>query len=420
MSVTKTITLTSSRPKSGPYYEVSCSNDCITYGPCITPGPLYLPTIGSSVNVDIYDTTQCIKLVNFNADCNNEVIKTFTPSGSTTTTSTTTTTIPPEAYKYYNAYEYVCNPCTYTGNEVVVKIFYDFAPSNPTAFFIFSDTTGKVYKPFLEVGITPGAILIPDYSKRNVSCGPVCTYATTTTTTTIAPTTTTTTTTAAPTTTTTTFSPDPCICTEVVITSAGGEVETFNCYGVNQNYVYMSAGTYYLCAAKIGGLLQAFFAVGTTGTITEVGNCKTQTCPPATTTTTTIPPTTTTTTTIAPTTTTTTAGAFVEIYITNSSLDVPINDMTINGVAVTFAGGGDNFPVNAGENGNFTSTQLGTKDVIIYYGSSIPGQNIVFTDSDSNITCHNVGAGSGLFVITDAIITGGTTITVTVTDGACS
>lgn len=92
MSVTKTITLTNKGNAAGPYYEVSCSNDCSTYGPCITPGPLYLPEIGSSVNVDIYDTTSCIKLVNYNDDCNNSEIQTFLASGSTTTTTTTSTT----------------------------------------------------------------------------------------------------------------------------------------------------------------------------------------------------------------------------------------------------------------------------------------------------------------------------------------
>ena len=129
----------------------------------------------------------------------------------------------------------------------------------------------------------------------------------TTTTTTAAPTTTTTTI-PPPTTTTTTFSPDPCICTEVVVTSSFADVQTFNCYGVNQNYVYMSAGTYYLCAASIGGLLQVEFIDGT-GSISPVGNCKTQTCPP--------PTTTTTTTTAAPTTTTTTttAGPVYEYYV---------------------------------------------------------------------------------------------------------
>jgi hypothetical protein len=127
---------------------------------------------------------------------------------------------------------------------------------------------------------------------------------TTTTTTTAAPTTTTTSTT----TTTTTYSPDPCVCVMVNLTSAGGEVATFNCFGANENYVYSTSGIKYLCAAVIGGLLQAEIVSGT-GTIEQVGNCKTGTCPPPTTTTTTAAPTTTTTTTAAPTTTTTTTAA---------------------------------------------------------------------------------------------------------------
>lgn len=116
----------------------------------------------------------------------------------------------------------------------------------------------------------------------------------------------TTTTTAGPTTTTTTFSNNPCVCTEVVITSAGGEVATFDCYGQNINYVYATAGTRYICAAEIGGLLQVSIVSGT-GTVSPVGNCKTGTCPPGITTTTTQAGTTTTTTTAAPTTTTTAA-----------------------------------------------------------------------------------------------------------------
>jgi hypothetical protein len=160
---------------------------------------------------------------------------------------------------------------------------------------------------------------INDYSLKTGECnlqllGPIIEDTFTagiinTPTTTAGPTTTTTstTTTLGPTTTTTTFSPDPCNCVEVNITSAGGEVATFNCYGQNENYVYMTAGVRYLCAAVIGGLLQADIVSGT-GTITPVGNCKTGTCPPATTTstTTTLAPTTTTTSTTSTTTTSTT------------------------------------------------------------------------------------------------------------------
>jgi hypothetical protein len=104
MSVTKTITLTKKGNAAGPYYEVSCSNDCVTYGACITTGSIYLPTIGSIANVNIYDTTTCIKLVNHNTDCNNSVIHSFAASGSTTTTSTTSTTTTTAAptYRFYN------------------------------------------------------------------------------------------------------------------------------------------------------------------------------------------------------------------------------------------------------------------------------------------------------------------------------
>jgi hypothetical protein len=116
---------------------------------------------------------------------------------------------------------------------------------------------------------------------------------------------TTTTTTAGPTTTTTTFSNNPCNCVEINLTSEGGEVATFNCYGQNENYVYSTSGTKYLCAAVIGGLLQADIVSGT-GTLSPIGNCKTGPCPPTPTTTTTTAGTTTTTT--AGTTTTTTAG----------------------------------------------------------------------------------------------------------------
>jgi hypothetical protein len=159
------------------------------------------------------------------------------------------------------------------------------------------------------------SITVPDTAiclrlvNQNGSCGEnnvVQIIGTTTTTSTS----TTSTTTAVPTTTTTTFSPNPCVCVEVNITSNGGEVATFNCFGQNQNYVYATAGTRYICAAVIGGLLQAEIVSGT-GTISPNGDCKTGPCPPATTTaaptTTTTTAATTTTTTAAPTTTTTTA-----------------------------------------------------------------------------------------------------------------
>jgi hypothetical protein len=78
------------------------------------------------------------------------------------------------------------------------------------------------------------------------------------------------------------------------------------------------------------------------------------------------------------------------------------------------------FPVNASENENFASTQLGTQDVIIYYSGHIPGQNIVFLDSDNTTTCQNLNGSAGSFTIAGATITGGIDISITVADGACS
>jgi hypothetical protein len=100
-------------------------------------------------------------------------------------------------------------------------------------------------------------------------------------------------------------------------------------------------------------------------------------------------------------------------------LNIPIQDMTINGVAVTYVSGA-NFTITTGDSGNFTSAQLGTQTVIIYYGSSTAGQSITFTDSDNFITCHEVTGGSGSFMITGATITSLGTLTVSATDGACA
>jgi hypothetical protein len=128
---------------------------------------------------------------------------------------------------------------------------------------------------------------------------------------------------------------------------------------------------------------------------------------------------TTTTTTAASTTTTTTGGpTSVNINVTNSSLNVSITDITVNGITVTNVLG--SFPVNAGENENFASTQLLTQDVIIYYSGHTPGQNMVFYDSTNFATCKNLDGSAGSFVILNATITGGTDMYITVADGACS
>jgi hypothetical protein len=92
--------------------------------------------------------------------------------------------------------------------------------------------------------------------------------------------------------------------------------------------------------------------------------------------------------------------------------------MRINGVSVTYVGG-SNFPLAAGDNGSFTSTETGVQDVEIDYTTSIPGQNITFMDSNLTVTCIGTIGSNGTMGISFAQITSGTTIYVTAADGAC-
>jgi hypothetical protein len=132
-----------------------------------------------------------------------------------------------------------------------------------------------------------------------------------------------------------------------------------------------------------------------------------------------VTPTNTSTPTQTPTKTPTPTNSLGAIYITNSSLDISITDVEINGVSVTYDGG-QNFPVDSGDNGFFTTTQLGTYNIVVYYSASISGQHIDVTDSNSTLTCHNVpGNGSGTFTVTSAIINGLVTVNIDVQDGTC-
>jgi hypothetical protein len=401
-------------------------------GGCSCPGPYTTTTTTAAPTTTTTTTTAA------------PTTTTSTTSTTTTTAAPTTTTTTADPYDYYEANEYNCADCTLIQTNVRVAFPAGTSVVTSNRYYRPAAFTGQIYKDFTSV--SPGVSIIMTSAGNSIICNTAC--GNTTTTTTAAPTTTTTTstTTLAPTTTTTTEPPvtfditGACTGDTQTITVGGfaggngtnyfasvvtyGDAVSANAGAVTfvgssaseRLYPNQPNGTRYVKVTS--GAREAIQNGGQTNCTTTTTSTTTTTAAPTTTTTTAAP--TTTTTTAAPTTTTTTAGAYVDIYITNSSLDVPITDMTINGVAVTFAGG-SNFTITSGENGNFTSTQLGTKDVIIYYGSAIAGQNITFTDSDSNITCQNVGGGgSGLFVITDATITAGTTITVDVTDGACS
>lgn len=141
-------------------------------------------------------------------------------------------------------------------------------------------------------------------------------------------------------------------------------------------------------------------------------------------TTTTTTSTTTTTTTAAPTTTTSTTTTTTTstptgyITIQNVSLNVPITNVTIGGVSVSYSSG-TNFPVNAGENGTFSTTQIGSYAIRVYYGSNISGQHITITDSSLASTCCNLNPGGGLCLANPSDIDTTTAVQIDVADGTC-
>jgi hypothetical protein len=387
----------------------------------------------------------------------------FVPSTTTTTTTTSTTTTTTTlatfnaSYSMTSAYDVCNNVCnnparpieTFTikngGNTFcTAETLTSPLISNGTISGIFwiSQCTGtsREFMVILESGQFVAA-----YRYLNCQTCPAATTTTTTTTTSTTTTTTTaapTTTTTSTTTTTTTYSPDPCACVMVNFSSAGGEVATFNCFGQNENYVYSTGGIKYLCAAIIGGLLQAEIVSGT-GTIENVGNCKTGTCPPppTTTTTTTAAPTTTTTstttttTTAAPTTTTTsttttttttpptttttstttttTTLGYAFVDIANDTAGTSITNITIGGVQVD----GAVFPIVAGDGASATTTQTGASRTIVVSYTNVSNDSVEVIDTASNLNCISATSTSRSFA--GQVVNDGGTLTIAMFDGSC-
>jgi hypothetical protein len=100
-------------------------------------------------------------------------------------------------------------------------------------------------------------------------------------------------------------------------------------------------------------------------------------------------------------------------------LDVPITDITVGGVSVTYYSG-TNFPINSGDVGSFTTTNVGNYTIRVYYGTHIAGQNITVVDSSSVLTCCDLNPGGGLCLISGADLDTITAVQVSVSDGACS
>lgn len=107
------------------------------------------------------------------------------------------------------------------------------------------------------------------------------------------------------------------------------------------------------------------------------------------------------------------------IYISNTSIDVPITAVTVNGVNITYESGND-FTVGASQTGTFSTTQTGTQTVVIFFGGHTSGQNVALTDSSFNVSCQNLDGFAGSFTIPSAALTINTSVYITVSNGACS
>lgn len=100
-NIIKQITLTEKGLSAGPYFDVYYSLDCVNYILATNGNSVYLPNIGSNVNVIVDDGLQCLKVVNTNNSSKcffNSQVQTFTTTTTTTTTAaptTTTTTLAP-------------------------------------------------------------------------------------------------------------------------------------------------------------------------------------------------------------------------------------------------------------------------------------------------------------------------------------
>ncbi len=106
-------------------------------------------------------------------------------------------------------------------------------------------------------------------------------------------------------------------------------------------------------------------------------------------------------------------------YIENSSLDIVITDVKVNGVSLTGVTG-TGFPLYSGDTVNGYSNQIGTQDVDIYYSLSTPGQHIEGYDSDLNFYCNaTVGTGGGKVTQFGGAYVGAGTFQIYALDGTC-
>ena len=103
------------------------------------------------------------------------------------------------------------------------------------------------------------------------------------------------------------------------------------------------------------------------------------------------------------------------IYIANTSLDISISDVQLNGTSMT----GISFPVTPGNNAMGYSTFMGTGATLtVSYTFSISGQHIGFTDSALTSACADLPPSTSPHDFT-GVVAGATAMYLDVGDGAC-
>lgn len=113
------------------------------------------------------------------------------------------------------------------------------------------------------------------------------------------------------------------------------------------------------------------------------------------------------------------AGGSALFYISNSSLDIIIYDVRVNGVSLTGATGAG-FPVFSGDSINAYSNQIGIYDVDIDYYNGITGQHIEGTDCMGTFYCNaTVGIGSHTTQFGGAVVNTSATFSIYAYDGTC-
>ncbi len=106
--------------------------------------------------------------------------------------------------------------------------------------------------------------------------------------------------------------------------------------------------------------------------------------------------------------------------LTNSSVDVNITDLTVNGSSATYVSG-QALPNTPGNGTILCSTIVGVVDIRISVLNSVAAQKITLTDSLGNVQCYDItGTGPSNYDFLGVTLNCTTPITVLAEDGSCT